>query len=414
MSRASTSLPVPVSPVISTGRSLLAIRRATAATFSISSAMNTPSALPTGAGGSNEACCRCSRLPASSSTAASTSLRTASSASRDPTSDRGDTARKNRRPRASPRGTRLPGRFPRAARPASDRFQPCCASTSSGRPSRATTSAAPCAHSRSLTSESASRPSSSGLVDSSRTAAASVTPGGVGFANTIYLGLAEPVYGPITPGNETWFLSDLPTYDYDPQLAVELLEGLGLVDRDGDGFREDGGGRPARFTLLTQQGNTSREMAAQVLQADLARMGIGVDVVPLEFGALIERVSAMDFDAAYIGFRASDTDPATNLDFWLSSAAFHVWNPNQPTPATEWEREIDERMGRLLQEVDHERRLDLFDEVQILFAENLPALYFAAPRLSVATSARMANIEPSLLAPHVLWSADTLAVRRAQ
>ena len=71
-------------------------------------------------------------------------------------------------------------------------------------------------------------------------------------------------------------------------------------------------------------------------------------------------------------------------------------------------------MGRLLQEVDHERRLDLFDEVQILFAENLPALYFAAPRLSVATSARMANIEPSLLAPHVLWSADTLAVRRAQ
>lgn len=236
----------------------------------------------------------------------------------------------------------------------------------------------------------------------------------LGFANTVYLGLAEPIFGPITPGNETWYLADLPVDDHDLQLADELLVELGLVDRNGDGVREDRGGRPVRFTLLTQQGNTSREMAAQVLQADLAKVGIAVDVVLLEFGALIERVSAMDFDAVYFGFRASDTDPAANLDFWLSSAAFHLWNPNQATPATDWEREIDERMGQLLQEVDHDRRLALFDEVQVLFAENLPALYFAAPRLSVATSARMGNIEPSLLAPHVLWSADTLAVERAQ
>ncbi|MCH7749320.1 MAG: ABC transporter substrate-binding protein [Acidobacteria bacterium] len=234
------------------------------------------------------------------------------------------------------------------------------------------------------------------------------------FANTIYLGLAEPVFGPITPGNRTWFLPDLPVYDYDLQRAQELLDGLGLGDRDGDGLREDRGGRPVRFTLLTQQGNTSRERAAQVLQADLRQVGIGVDVVPLAFGALIERVMSMDFDAAYLGFRASDTDPTANLDFWLSSAAFHLWNPSQPTPATAWERRIDELFGQQVAISDMDERVRLFAEVQTLFAEHQPVLYFAAPRLSVATSTRLANVEPSLLAPYVLWNADTLAVRGAQ
>ena len=233
------------------------------------------------------------------------------------------------------------------------------------------------------------------------------------FADTIYLGLAEPIFGPITPGNRTWFQPDLPVFDYDLRRAHALLEGLGLADRDGDGLREDRGGRPVRFTLLTQQGNTIRERAAQVLQADLQQVGIGVDIVPLEFGALIDRIVSMNFDAVYFGFLVSDTDPAANLDFWLSSAAFHFWNPSQPTPATDWERGIDELFGQQLTRSDMDERRRLFDEIQTLFAENQPILYFAAPRFSLATSARLANVEPSLLVPYVLWNADTLAVHAA-
>ncbi len=148
-----------------------------------------------------------------------------------------------------------------------------------------------------------------------------------------------------------------------------------------------------------------------MLQADLRQVGIGVDVVPLEFGALIERIVSMNFDAVYFGFRLSDTDPAANLDFWMSSATFHLWNPSQPTPATDWERRIDELIAQQLAASDMDARRRLFDEVQSIFAQNQPILYFAAPRLSLATSARLANVEPSLLAPHVLWNADRLAVR---
>ena len=231
------------------------------------------------------------------------------------------------------------------------------------------------------------------------------------FADTVYLGLADPVYGPVTPGNRTWFASDVPKHEYDPALARAVLAGLGLEDRNKDGILEDAGDAPVRFALLTQRGNTVRERAAAVLQADLRQVGILVDVVRLEFGALIDRITRGDYDAAYFGFLASDTDPAVNLDFWLSSAAFHVWNPGQHQPATPWEQQIDELMRRQIAAKDLAERKRLFDEVQHIFAQHVPVIHFAAPRVSIATSTRVANVTPALLQPHVLWNADELAVR---
>ena len=117
----------------------------------------------------------------------------------------------------------------------------------------------------------------------------------------------------------------------------------------------------------------------------------------------------MDFDAAYLGFRASDTDPASNLDLWLSGSAFHFWNPSQPVPATVWEARIDELMMAQVATADEAQRKRLFDEVQEVFAEYVPAIYFAAPRVIIATSPRVANASPALLEPYMLWNADTLA-----
>ena len=229
------------------------------------------------------------------------------------------------------------------------------------------------------------------------------------FANTVYLGLADPVHGPVTPGNRTWFASDVPKPGYDPARA--LLARLGLEDRNTDGILEDASDVPVRFSLLTQRGSTARERAAAVLQADLRQVGILVDVVPLEFGALIERITRGDYDAAYFGFLASDTDPAVNLDFWLSSAGFHVWNPGQAEPATAWERQIDELMRRQIAAQDPTERKRLFAEVQHIFARHVPVIHFAAPHVFIATSARVAKVTPALLQPYLLWNADELAVR---
>jgi peptide/nickel transport system substrate-binding protein len=106
----------------------------------------------------------------------------------------------------------------------------------------------------------------------------------------------------------------------------------------------------------------------------------------------------------------SDLDPAGNLDFWLSSGSSHLWNIGQKMPATEWEQRIDTLMLEQAGTLDLMRRQALFTDVQRILAENLPALYFAAPRLYYAHSRRLVGVTPSIMRPQLLWSADTLSV----
>jgi hypothetical protein len=42
--------------------------------------------------------------------------------------------------------------------------------------------------------------------------------------------------------------------------------------------------------------------------------------------------------------------------------------------------------------------------------ENVPVLYFAAPRIFSAYSSRLVNVTPSILRPPIMWNADSLAV----
>lgn len=232
------------------------------------------------------------------------------------------------------------------------------------------------------------------------------------YADTVFLGAGVPVYGPITPGNTRWYDPDLPRPPADPARAAQLLADIGLADRDGDGMLEDQQGTPARFTLLTQKGNTALERGAAVIRDDLARIGLGVDVVPLEVGALVDRLQRGDYEAIFFRFLTTDFDPALNLDFWLSSGGAHVWNPLQPKAATEWERQIDELMHQQTATLDEAERKALFNRVQRIFADELPIIHFAAPRVYMAVSARVVNATPALLRPMVLWNPDALAVRR--
>ncbi|HUU32805.1 MAG TPA: ABC transporter substrate-binding protein [Vicinamibacterales bacterium] len=227
------------------------------------------------------------------------------------------------------------------------------------------------------------------------------------YANTVFLGAAVPVHGPITPGNKTWFWPDLPRYRFDQSKARGLLAGLGLSNRDADPWLEDAAGTEARFTLLTFQ---SIERGAQVLKESFEGVGVAVDLVPLEPGALIERLLAGNFDAIFFNYVSSDTDPALQADFWLSSGSGHIWHISEPTPATPWEAEIDALMTGQAAAVDPAERTRLFREVQRVFSEHLPALYFAAPRIFLAVGRRVRNTTPGIVPPQLLWSADTLSV----
>ena len=230
------------------------------------------------------------------------------------------------------------------------------------------------------------------------------------FAEAVFLGAAVPIWGPVTPGNTEWFSPNVPRYPYSTDRARQLLASLGLANRDADEWLEDERGAEARLTVLTYRGNQVLEREAARLADDLRQVGLALDIVPLEQNALVDRMLRGDFEAIFFGYNVTDLDPALSKDFWLSSGAAHIWNMAQATPATPWEREIDELMAQQAAALDPAERRRLFAEAQRIFGEQVPALYFVAPRLYMGVSARTLNLAPSVLRPQLLWAADSIAV----
>jgi peptide/nickel transport system substrate-binding protein len=232
------------------------------------------------------------------------------------------------------------------------------------------------------------------------------------IANTVYLGEAIPIYGPVTPANRTWFADVRPACEHDLAKARTLLASAGLTDRNGDGTLDDATGKPVRFSMLTQADHIRARVAA-VIQEQLRQIGVGVDIVPLEVGALFKRYAEGQYDSIYFGIQASATDPALNAGFWLSSGDYHFWNPNQKAPATDWERRMEDLLTRNATSPDQAERVRLFTDVQKMFVDEMPAIYFVTPKVTLAVSSRVRNPTPAPQLPQLLWSADTLAAAPA-
>lgn len=230
------------------------------------------------------------------------------------------------------------------------------------------------------------------------------------FVNTVFLGEAVEVSGPITPGHGDWFLPDLPRPAFDPAQATKRLASIGLVDRNGDGLLDDARGRTAGFSVLTQKGHSVRERSAAVIQEQLRKIGLKVDVVSLEDRSMIAQFGAGNYDAIYFAIEFDSLDPGRHPDFWLSSGPFHVWNAGQASPSSYWEARIDDLTKAQSTTIDPAERRRLFAEAQRVFAEHEPVLYFAAPKVTVASSARVHGVAASILQPNVLWNAEMLYI----
>ena len=239
------------------------------------------------------------------------------------------------------------------------------------------------------------------------------------FAENVFLGAAVPIWGPTTPGNRIWFSPNVPRYAHDVNRAKEVLKGMGLEDRNGNGVVEDAQGHEARFTVITQRGIGWFERGTNELRRQLTQVGIALDIAPIDNGALIKRMLSSDYEAIYFRPLSTDLDPAGNMDFWSSSGSGHFWNlpdseasPARPaSPAPAWESRIDLLMAEQASTIDPDKRRQIFNEVQKVFSENLPVLYFVAPRLYYAHNARVLGVVPAVQRPPALWNADSLSVR---
>jgi peptide/nickel transport system substrate-binding protein len=226
----------------------------------------------------------------------------------------------------------------------------------------------------------------------------------------VYRGHARPAEGPISPANRFWFNAALKPHAYDPKDALARLAREGFQFRDG--LLRDSSGHSVEFSLITNAGNEARERMAELIQQDLKAIGIRLNLVQLDYSAIIGRISqTFDYESCLLGLTNVDLDPDAQMNVWLSSASNHQWNPSQASPATPWEAEIDRLMRAQSSELNPTRRKTYFDRVQEIVSQQAPFLYLVTKNALVAVSPSVSNVRPSVLRPQTVWNIEMLAVK---
>jgi peptide/nickel transport system substrate-binding protein len=235
------------------------------------------------------------------------------------------------------------------------------------------------------------------------------------IAASILQGLATPLYGFVSPGNRAWAATDLARTGYDLEKAGALLRESGFQWRGSSDQPElyDAQGHRVEFTLIVPVESEARVKMATVIQEDLARLGIRMQVAPIEFQNLSGRwQQSYDYDAVLLGTDVTEPDPSSYTNFLLSKSASHQWYPKQPKAATDWEARIDELITAQAHERDAVRRHAIFRDVQMILAEQMPVIPIVARHVVAAANIRVGNYRPSKLMPYSMWNAEELFVRK--
>jgi ABC-type transport system substrate-binding protein len=166
----------------------------------------------------------------------------------------------------------------------------------------------------------------------------------------------------LLPPNHWAYEKDVITYAYDPDEAVRLLDEAGFKD-------PDGAGPATRFKLIfkTSTEESSRQVAA-IIQQQLNRVGIEIDLRSNEFGTFYGDIVHGNFQMFTLRWVGGNNDPD------LFERVFH----SQQVPPKGWNRghyhnpRIDELTELARREPDQAKRKLAYSEIQKIVADDLP------------------------------------------
>jgi len=232
-----------------------------------------------------------------------------------------------------------------------------------------------------------------------------------GMVRLAYNGKATPIWSHVTPGNKLWVNTAIPHPDRSLAEARKLLAGAGFTWNKTGGLVDVGGG-PISFTLLVSSSNAQRAKLATIVQDDLRQLGVEVQVVPLEFRTLVDRVlNTKEYEAVIMNLVSGDADPTPEMNVWLSGGETHLWNLGETKPETAWEAELDQLMQAQMMTINYDARRKLYDRVQQITAEQLPFIFLVSPNILLGATSTIGNFKPALLEPYALWNSEQLFLR---
>jgi peptide/nickel transport system substrate-binding protein len=230
------------------------------------------------------------------------------------------------------------------------------------------------------------------------------------ICNNVMLGLAHPLYSPVTPADPVYFDPKVRQYPYDPVKAKQLLIAMGLTQDASGMFCYHG--KHITFNILTNTENQARKSITTILAADLQAVGIDAKFTPISFNDLIRRldVAPYDWQAVFLGFTGG-AEPNGGADMWRSPGQDHVWWPFQKKPATDWEARIDHDFSMGARVLDPKARKKYYDDWQETLGDEQPVIFVDYLDDFSAVRNHFGNLKPSPaygLGGDVYWNMEEI------
>ena len=184
-------------------------------------------------------------------------------------------------------------------------------------------------------------------------------------------GLAEPAIFFFSPNNIDLLDKSIPSYQYNLRKAKKLLKQAGWKDANGDGILEkkiDGKQYDFKLRLITNNENSQRKEIAEYLSQNASKIGLKLEVKTPTWRSFTSLITEKDYDLVILGWLSylNDTDPTP---VWHSKSVkegnfYSYSNPK-----------VDELIEKVKVEMDREKRIEYYKELQRVFYEDLPVIF---------------------------------------
>jgi peptide/nickel transport system substrate-binding protein len=211
------------------------------------------------------------------------------------------------------------------------------------------------------------------------------------IVDQVYRGLAEPAIYFFAKPNPFFDEKIKQKYIFDPKKAVKLLEEIG-IKKNKDGFMTDKNGNKIEFEINVGVENNIGSDIANIFSDELKGIGINLKVKPIDFQKLVDMImNTYDWQCCSVAL-GSNYWPSQGSNVWPSKGNFHIWNPLQSSPATDWEKRIDHLYNEGQFTIDKKNAKKIYDEFQQTILDQCPLIYLVYPNSFFAIRNKWQNV----------------------
>ncbi len=175
----------------------------------------------------------------------------------------------------------------------------------------------------------------------------------------VYAGAGKAAVNPIPP--TIWSYDDTATdIAYDPEAAKALLAEAGVTSLSTDLW----------YMPVQRPYNPDAKKMAELIQADLAKVGVTAELKTFEWGEYRKRMQAGEHQMGMLGWTGDNGDPDNFMGILLSCGA--DGSPNGQNVAKWCNADFNKLLNEARQVSDVAKRTDLYKQAQAIFREESP------------------------------------------